>query len=112
MFHKFRHHFDKVKDFLGRGYAHGKTFLGHLDNAYRTGKEIYNIVQPALHSLAPHATSHATKHLNHAASAYENIKHNRSIASDIALLFVFFAWQKISRIYYFAQKLLLAQKEQ
>lgn len=74
MFHSFRHHYDKVKDFLGRGYAHGKAFLGRLDNVYRTGKEIYNIVSPALHHLAPNATSQATSHLNNFGSRYENIK--------------------------------------
>jgi hypothetical protein len=41
MFHKFKHHFDRVKNFLGQGYTHGKAFLGRLDNAYNTGKEIY-----------------------------------------------------------------------
>ena len=40
MFNKLGNHFSKVKAFLGQGYAHGKRFLGHLDNAYRTGKEI------------------------------------------------------------------------
>ena len=43
MFHElnFGKHFNNVKNFNGQGYHHGKRFLGHLDNAYRTGKEIY-----------------------------------------------------------------------
>ena len=40
MFNKLGQHFGKVKVLLGQGYAHGKRFLGHLDNAYRTGKNI------------------------------------------------------------------------
>ena len=34
-------HFNNVKNFIGHGYHHGKRFLGHLDNADRTGAEIY-----------------------------------------------------------------------
>ena len=43
MFHKmnFGKHFNNVNNFIGHGYHHGKRFLGHLDNAYRTGAEIY-----------------------------------------------------------------------
>ena len=43
MFHKinFGKHFNNVKNFIGQGYHHGKRFLGHLDNANRTGAEIY-----------------------------------------------------------------------
>ena len=37
----FGKHFNNVKNFIGQGYHHGKRFLGHLDNAYRTGAEIY-----------------------------------------------------------------------
>ena len=84
MFHKIRHHFDKVKNFLGQGYAHGKAFLGRLDNAYKTGKEIYKIVEPALHSLAPETTSKANKHFNNAASRYDSIKDKVINAHDTA----------------------------
>ena len=41
MFHKlhFGKHFNNVKTLRGNGYNHhGKRLLGHLDNAYRTGK--------------------------------------------------------------------------
>ena len=43
MFHKmnFGKHFNNAKNFIGHGYHHGKRFLGHLDHAYRTGKDIY-----------------------------------------------------------------------
>ena len=37
----FGKHFNNVKTLRGNGYHHGKRFLGHLDNAYRTGKEKY-----------------------------------------------------------------------
>ena len=37
----FGKHFNNVNNFIGHGYHHGKRFLGHLDNAYRTGAEIY-----------------------------------------------------------------------
>ena len=46
MFHKFKHHFDNFKNFLGRGYAHGKNFLGKLDSALQTGKDIELSNQP------------------------------------------------------------------
>ena len=38
----FGKHFNNVKNFIGQGYHHGKRFLGHLDHAYRTGKDIPN----------------------------------------------------------------------
>ena len=41
MFYKFKPHFDNFKNFLGRGYAHGKHILGKLDSALQTGKDIY-----------------------------------------------------------------------
>ena len=37
----FGKHFNNVNNFIGQGYHHGKRFLGHLDNANRTGAEIY-----------------------------------------------------------------------
>ena len=74
MFDKIGHHFGKVKALLGQGYAHGHRFLGHLDNAYRTGKEIYNIVQPAMQHLAPEATGNVNKHLNKMDSNYSRIR--------------------------------------
>ena len=40
MFHKLKNYFNKVKNFLGQGYAHGKHFLGKLDSAIQTGKDI------------------------------------------------------------------------
>ena len=40
----FGKHFNNVKSFIGQGYHHGKRFLGHLDNAYRTGADIYKIL--------------------------------------------------------------------
>ena len=73
MFNKLGHHLGKVKAFIGQGYAHGKRFLGHLDNAYRTGKEIYNIVQPAMRHLAPETTSNVNRHLNKMDSNYNRI---------------------------------------
>ena len=74
MFNKLGHHFGKVKVLLGQGYAHGKRFLGHLDNAYRTGKEIYNIVQPAMQHLAPETTGKVNGHLNKMDSNYSRIR--------------------------------------
>ena len=74
MFNKLGHHFGKVKAFLGQGYAHGKRFLGHIDNANRTGKEIYNIVQSAMQHLAPETTGKVNKHLNKMDSNYSNIR--------------------------------------
>jgi hypothetical protein len=84
MFHNVKHHFDKVKNLLGQGYAHGKAFLGRLDNAVNTGKEIYKIIEPALHSLAPQTTSKANKHLTDAASRYDSIKNKVIQAHDTA----------------------------
>ena len=74
MFNKLGHHFNKVKTLLGQGYSHGKRFLGHLDKAYRTGKEIYNIVQPAMKQLAPEATGNVNRHLNKLDSNYSRIR--------------------------------------
>ena len=74
MFNKLGQHFGKVKGLLGRGYAHGKRFLGHLDNAYRTGKEIYNIVQPAIQHLAPETGGKIHGHLNKLDSNYSRIR--------------------------------------
>jgi hypothetical protein len=82
MFHKFKHHFDRVKNFLGQGYTHGKAFLGRLDNAFNTGKEIYKIIEPALNNLAPEAASRASKHFSHAASKYDSIKNKVVNAHD------------------------------
>ncbi len=64
MFHKlnFGKHFNNVKKIFGQGYHHGKRFLGHLDNAYRTGKEIYKIIEPALQQVAPETTGHTNRH--------------------------------------------------
>ena len=72
MFHKmnFGKRFNNVKNFIGQGYHHGKRFLGHLDNAYRTGAEIYT----ALQKVAPETIGHANKHLNKLDSNYNNIK--------------------------------------
>ena len=76
MFHKmnFGKHIHHVKNFLGQGYHHGKRFLGHLDHAYRTGKEIDKIVEPALQQLAPETTGKANSHLNRLDSNYNSIK--------------------------------------
>ena len=74
MFNKLGQHFSKVKTLLGQGYAHGKRFLGHLDSAYRTGKEIYNIVQPAMQHLAPETTGQVNRHLNKMDSNYSRIR--------------------------------------
>jgi len=86
MFHKlnFRKHFDKVKNFLGQGYAHGKAFLGKLDNVFNTGKDIYKIIEPALNTLAPETTSKASKHFSEAASKYDSIKNKVIHAHDTA----------------------------
>ena len=86
MFHKlnFRKHFDNVKNLLGQGHAHGKSFLGRLDNAFNTGKEIYKIIQPAMHQLAPKATSKATGYLSDASSKYDSIKNKVINAHDTA----------------------------
>ena len=82
MFHKFKHHFDNFKNFLGRGYAHGKNFLGKLDNALQTGKDIYRIIEPTLYSLSPEATSKANRHLNDVSSKYDSIKNKVIHAHD------------------------------
>ena len=76
MFHKmnFGKHFNNVKNFIGQGYHHGKRFLGHLDNAYRTGAEIYKIMEPALQKVAPETIGHANRHLNKLDNNYNNIK--------------------------------------
>ena len=60
--------------FIGQGYHHGKRFLGHLDNANRTGKEIYKIIEPALQQVAPETTGHTNRHLNKMDSNYNHIK--------------------------------------
>ena len=76
MFHKknFGKHFNNVKNFIGQGYHHGKRFLGHLDNAYRTGAEIYKKIEPALKQVAPETTGHANRHFNKLDNNYNNIK--------------------------------------
>ena len=74
MLNKLAHHFGTAKTLLGQGYAYGKRFLGHLDHAYRTGKEIYNIVQPAMQQLAPEATGNVNRHLNKMDSNYSRIR--------------------------------------
>ena len=84
MFHKFKHHFENFKNFLGRGYAHGKNFLGKLDNVVQTGKDIYRIIEPTLHSLAPETTSKANRHLNDVSSRYDSIKNKVIHAHDTA----------------------------
>ena len=75
MFQKlnFGTHFNNVKTCIGNGYHHGKRFLGHLDNAYRTGKEIYKIIEPALQQIAPETTGHTNRHLNKIDSNYNHI---------------------------------------
>ena len=78
----FGKHIHHVKNFLGQGYHHGKRFLGHLDHAYRTGKEIYKIIQPALKNLAPEAAAKASRHFGHAASKYDSIKNKVINAHD------------------------------
>jgi hypothetical protein len=82
MFHKFKHHFENFKNFLGRGYAHGKNLLGKLDNVVQTGKDIYRIIEPTLHSLAPETTSKANRHLNDVSSKYDSIKNKVINAHD------------------------------
>ena len=76
MFHKlnFGKHFNNVKNFIGQGYHHGKRFLGHLDHAYRTGKDIYQMIEPSLHQMAPETTGKANKHLNKMDSNYNSIR--------------------------------------
>ena len=83
MFHKFKHHFDNFKNFLGRGYAHGKNILGKLDNALQTGKDIYRIIEPTLYSLSPETTK-ANRHLNDVSSRYDSIKNKVIHAHDTA----------------------------
>ena len=72
MFHKlnFGKHFNNVNNFYR---THGKRFLGHLDNTYRTGKEIYKIIEPALQHVAPETTGHTNRHLNKMDSNYNHI---------------------------------------
>ena len=70
----FGKHFNNVNIFFGQGYHHGKRFLGHLDNANRTGAEISKIIEPALQQVAPETTGHANRHLNKLDSNYNNIK--------------------------------------
>ncbi len=76
MFHKltFRPQCNKVKNFLGQGYHHGKRYLGHLDHAYRTGKDIYTMIEPALQHIAPETTGNANRHLNRMDSNYSSIR--------------------------------------
>ena len=63
-----------LRIFIGQGYHHGKRFLGHLDNAYRTGSEIYKIIEPALKQVAPETTGQANRHFNKLDNNYNNIK--------------------------------------
>ena len=74
MFNKLGHHFGKVKTLVGQGYIHAQRFSGHLDKAYRTGKEISNIVQPAMQQLAPETTGKVNSHLNKMDSNYSHIR--------------------------------------
>ena len=82
MFHKlnFGTHFNTVKNFLGQGYHHGKRFLGHLDHAYRTGKDIYKMIEPSLQQIAPETTGKANMHLNRMDSNYSSIREKVSRA--------------------------------
>jgi hypothetical protein len=84
MFHKFKNAFNNVKNFLGQGYTHGKNFLGRLDNALQTGKDMYRMIEPTLYSLAPETTSKANRHLNVVSSKYDSIKHKVVQAHDTA----------------------------
>ena len=76
MFHKlnFGKHFNNVKNLIGQGYHHGKRLLGHLDHAYRTGKDIYQMIEPSLQQMAPETTGKANKHLNKMDSNYNSIR--------------------------------------
>ena len=75
MFHKlnFGKHFNNVETLIGNCYHHGKRFLGHLDNASRTGKEIYKLIEPALQQIAPETTGQTNRHLNKIDSNYNHI---------------------------------------
>ncbi len=90
MFHKlcFGKHFNNVKSCLRQGYHHGKRFQGHLDNANRTGKDIYHAIEPSLQQLAPETTGRANKHLYRMASNYHNkrdkVIEGHSHVNDIA----------------------------
>ena len=84
MFHKLKNAFNSIKNFLGQGYSHGKHFLGKLDNAIQTGKDIYRIIEPTLYSLSPETTSKADRHLNYVSSKYDSIKNKVVHAHDTA----------------------------
>lgn len=84
MFHKFKNAFNNIKSFLGQGYTHGKNFLGRLDSALQTGKDMYRIIEPTLYSLAPESTSKANRHLNDVSSKYDSIKNKVINAHDTA----------------------------
>jgi hypothetical protein len=70
----FAKHFNNVKNFIGQGYHHGKRFLSHLDHAYRTGKDIYQMIEPSLQHMAPETAGKANKHFNKMDSNYNSIR--------------------------------------
>lgn len=65
----------RVKEFLGRGYHAGKHFLGQVDHAYRTARNIYSIARPALEHFAPETKKVLDKNLSKAATEYEEVRH-------------------------------------
>ncbi len=60
----FGKHLNKDMNFIGQGYHHCKSFLGHIDNANGTGQAIDEIIEPALQQVAPETTGHTNRHLN------------------------------------------------
>ena len=44
------HHFNKAKDCLGNACKQTRNFLGNLDHGFRTFKQVYGAIAPALES--------------------------------------------------------------
>jgi len=68
---KFGNHMSNLKNTFGRGYAHVKNVLGHVDRGVSIAKKVYAILAPALdHYGGGGLHQHAVK----AIGGYEHIR--------------------------------------
>ena len=77
--------FGNIQSFLGQTYGNTKRFLSSFDKVYRTGKQIYEIAEPVLSTLAPDTTKEINKHLVRGIGTYENLRSQVMNTNDDAI---------------------------
>jgi hypothetical protein len=84
MLDKLSRHAGNVKRFISSGIRRTKNVLSNVDSAFRTGKDIYDIVEPIISNIAPDTTKNLNKHVKKGITDYENLRNKVMVTSEHA----------------------------